>query len=467
MSQDFLHTPDKLVVIGLGHVGELVVTAGMMTNRFKEIYVYNRDSRVVNQRTKSDAKLRNLTDASVWYDARIIRCDSYRDLPADAPTIICIKEGYDYRYVPAERIREVTSRKDAPLMRKIAEAYADKHFTGEILMVSNPIGPMAYLFQNYSGIDASRIHPVGTILDTARYTKFIRKHLGNPRADIDAVCIGEHGPDVVFLRSSARVDGKPLTSCRLDLDAIEKETMFEGVIEARTLGYTNAGIVASLLRLLDILSLESHAARFPFGLYQDGVFVELPVMKSGGEYRILWDDFDGREKKLLQIGIAKLREDNQSILQDATERQRRKIIIVDDEPGEAESLAMALQECILDDEALSALNDFGFAIVHSGEGFVELIEGESIGYDLAIVDQRMPGMSGLDAIHKAREFQPDLECMILSGKSEIGHLKRMVNSDRLRFVEKPFFDPGVFDLLEQSNYLILKKMLERTQQKIA
>jgi malate/lactate dehydrogenase/FixJ family two-component response regulator len=467
MSQDFAHAFDKLAVVGLGHVGELVVAASTMTNRFEEIHIYNRDSRLVNQRTKSDAKLRNLTDASVWYDTRIIRCDSYHDLPPDALTVICIKEGYDYRYVPPKRMREVTSRKDAPLMRKIAEAYAAKHFTGEILMVSNPIGPMAYLFQNYSGINASRIHPVGTILDTARYVKFIRKYLGNPSADVDAIAVGEHGPTVVFLKSRARVDGELLTSYGLDFDALEKETMLEGIIEARTLGYTNAGIVASLLRLFDILSLESHATIFPFGLYHDGVFVELPVMKSGGKYRILWDDFDKREKELLEASIAKLQEDNQKVLRDATERQRRKAIIVDDEPGEAESLAMALQECILDDEALSALNDFEFAIVHSGEGFVELIEAESIGYDLAIVDQRMPGMSGLDAILKAREFQPDLDCMILSGKSEMGDLQRMVNSDGLRFVEKPFFDPGVFDLLEQSNYLILKKMLERTQQKIA
>ena len=42
----------------------------------------------------------------------------------------------------------------------------------------------------------------------------------------------------------------------------------------------------------------------------------------------------------------------------------------------------------------------------------------------------------------------------------------MVNCDGLRFVEKPFFSPGVFDLLEQPSYHILKERLERTQQKI-
>jgi len=53
MSQDFAHAFDKLAAVGLGHVGELVVAASKMTNRFEEIHIYNRDSRLVNQRTKS------------------------------------------------------------------------------------------------------------------------------------------------------------------------------------------------------------------------------------------------------------------------------------------------------------------------------------------------------------------------------------------------------------------------------
>jgi hypothetical protein len=45
-------------------------------------------------------------------------------------------------------------------------------------------------------------------------------------------------------------------------------------------------------------------------------------------------------------------------------------------------------------------------------------------------------------------------------------LQRMVNYDRLRFVEKPFFAPEIFDLLAQPNYHVFKEMLERTQQTI-
>ena len=164
---------DKLAVIGFGNVGELVVWTSMITNRFREIYIYNRDPKKSAQRIKLDGKIRNLTDAQAWYDTRIIQCDEPDELPADALTLVCIKENYDYKLIPQKHLREVSTRKDAPMMRRIAESYARKSFTGQILMVTNPIGPMAYLFHQFSGIDPARIHPVGTILDTARYVKMI------------------------------------------------------------------------------------------------------------------------------------------------------------------------------------------------------------------------------------------------------------------------------------------------------
>jgi hypothetical protein len=64
------------------------------------------------------------------------------------------------------------------------------------------------------------------------------------------------------------------------------------------------------------------------------------------------------------------------------------------------------------------------------------------------------------------EHQPALDAIILSGKSEMGDLQRMVNCDGLRFIEKPFFKPEIFDLLVQPNYHVFKKVLAATQQKI-
>tara|TARA_Y100000310_G_scaffold139131_1_gene138359 strand:- start:12525 stop:13913 length:1389 start_codon:yes stop_codon:yes gene_type:complete len=459
---------DKLAIVGLGNVGELVAISSIMGNGFNEVYVYNRDSRPVNGRSRSDAKLRNLTDAAVMYNTQVIRCDSYDDLPSDALTVITIKEGYDYRFVPANRIRQVTSRKDAPLMRKVAEAYARKDFTGQVLMVSNPIGPMSHLFQHYSGIDDSQIHPVGAMLDSARYTKFIKQRLGVPEADVDALAVGEHGPSVVFLRSSATVDGRPLNSYGIDLAKVERDTMREGPIEATTIGYTNAGITACLQRMFGILQSEDVKPRFPFGMRYEDVFVELPVVKLDGVYTIQWPDFDRLEKQAFDRSVRGIRRDSEEILGYATERQIRRVLVVDDELAEAETLVMTLEEAVLDDLGLSDQNEFYFEVVGSGQSFVDAVKDDPIGYDLAIVDQRMPGMTGLEAIVESRKYQPELDCVILSGKSEMADLQEMVNQDGIYFVQKPFFDPNPqLDMITQESYRLLRTILERTQQKIA
>jgi L-lactate dehydrogenase len=455
---------DKLAIVGLGHVGELLADACIFSNSFKEIYTYNRDSRLVEGRTKSEAKYRNLTDASAWDGVNIIRCNSYEELPADALTVMCIKENYDYRYVPANKIREVTSRKDAPLMRKIGEAYSKKDFTGEVFVLSNPVNSMSYLFQNYSGINQSKVHPVGNMLDLARYIKFIRESLKDPAANVDAMVSGEHGSTIVFLRSSSTVNGNPLTSYGIDLDSIEKKVLQEGPITANIIGYTNAGIVASLLRLFNILPSKDYSQRFPFGMKYEDVFVELPVVKSGGLYKIVWESFNDKEKKLFEASVRKLTEDKIRVMRDAKERQQRRILIVDDEPGEADTLALSLQESILEDTKFKDKNDFSFDSANSGEIFIDMIKKDPIGYDLVIVDQRMPNMSGLDAIIEARKYQPELDCIILSGKSDMKDLQKMVNHERLTFIEKPFFNSEIYDLLKQPNYDILKKVLERTQQ---
>ena len=450
---------DKLAVIGFGNVGELAVWTSMITNRFREIYIYNRDPKRTNQRIKLDGKFRNLTDALAWYDTRIIQCDEPDDLPADALTVVCIKENYDYKLIPPKRLREVATRKDAPLMRWIAESYAKKSFTGQILMVSNPIGPMSTLFHHFSGINPARIHPVGTILDTARYVKMIKKHLGRPSALVDTTVIGEHGPNAVFLRSSSMVDGQPISSLGLDLDQVEQDTLSEGILEVRALGYTNMGIVASLFQLFEVLSSPSYPKRIPFGTYYDRVFVELPVMRTDGQNIVLWEDIDRGEKKLLDASVDLLLEGNIKIMKDAA-RPQKKIIIVDDEPEEASSLAQSLQKCILDDSDLNQASDFDFTVARSGEELIQFIQEQPAGFDLAIVDQYMPGISGIDALLKAREIQPNLDCIILLGGSEAADLQRMFKYDGLRFVEKPVLKPEVYDLCEQPNYTVFKDMLE-------
>ncbi len=109
----------------------------------------------------------------------------------------------------------------------------------------------------------------------------------------------------------------------------------------------------------------------------------------------------------------------------------RRVLVVDDERGLAEFIAEFLQDYGFDasvhDSALRALDDFR-ASPHA--------------YDLAITDQTMPGMSGLELVEALRGIRQDLPIILCTGFSEfvdadgarernIGYLAKPVDPERL------------------------------------
>ncbi len=82
---------------------------------------------------------------------------------------------------------------------------------------------------------------------------------------------------------------------------------------------------------------------------------------------------------------------------------RRHILLVDDEP----LVRMAVA---------SMLSEDGFVVTEAkdGEKALDLLRA-STDIDLVITDHRMPHMTGLELIAKARSFRPDLRALLMTG----------------------------------------------------
>lgn len=130
----------------------------------------------------------------------------------------------------------------------------------------------------------------------------------------------------------------------------------------------------------------------------------------------------------------------------------KNVIVIDDEPGKAEVLAAILDDYLINENYPTRIE---FDIVDSGEKFVEKINSIPTKYDLAIVDQRMPGMSGLEAIMTVQRIQPDLRCMILTGQATKEDFVMISNYKNVDIMLKPFGGP------DESNYKMFKNVLER------
>ncbi len=79
-----------------------------------------------------------------------------------------------------------------------------------------------------------------------------------------------------------------------------------------------------------------------------------------------------------------------------------KVLVVDDEPGIRESLA-------------DFLDDYEFDVfsAESAEQALKIVEGENL--DIAIVDLRLPGISGDTMILQSHSLRPEMKFLIHTG----------------------------------------------------
>ena len=81
--------------------------------------------------------------------------------------------------------------------------------------------------------------------------------------------------------------------------------------------------------------------------------------------------------------------------------------MVDDDPGVREV-------------AVSSLESFGYRLLAAENGLaaLDVLKGTE-GVDLRKVDMAMPGMNGVEVIRRARERQPGLRALLVSGYADI------------------------------------------------
>jgi diguanylate cyclase (GGDEF)-like protein len=106
----------------------------------------------------------------------------------------------------------------------------------------------------------------------------------------------------------------------------------------------------------------------------------------------------------------------------------RTLLLVDDE----DNILAALKRLLRRD---------GYRIItatSAAEGLQRLAEAE---VDVIVSDQRMPGMTGVEFLHRARDLYPDTLRMVLSGYTELQSIIDAINEGAIyKFLTKPWDD---------------------------
>jgi len=128
------------------------------------------------------------------------------------------------------------------------------------------------------------------------------------------------------------------------------------------------------------------------------------------------------------------------------------VLVVDDEVGIREFIAEALEG--------------QYTTVTASDGESALRELGARGFDLMLTDLKMPGMSGLTLLERAKELQPDLEVIVLTAHGTVSTAVEAMKKGAFDFLQKPVSGPEELRLLaaralERRRLLAEKECRER------
>ncbi|NMC20366.1 MAG: sigma-54-dependent Fis family transcriptional regulator [Thermogutta sp.] len=105
-------------------------------------------------------------------------------------------------------------------------------------------------------------------------------------------------------------------------------------------------------------------------------------------------------------------------------RHGRTVLVVDDEPSQRQLFAESVRQ-------------LGFAVIEAGSGeeAVEIASRRSP--DLVLLDVRLPGISGLEALRRIREGTPDLPVLLITAYADVRDAVAALKSGACDYLTKP------------------------------
>lgn len=315
----------KIGIVGAGNVGCACAMAATLRGSARTIVLVNR-TRKTAEAVATDIRY------GVSLGRKVdIRDGDYSDL--EGAEVVLITSGVNEktggatdRNDPQGRLRLLD--KNAEIYRDIVPRVADVAPRAILLVVTDPPDPLADIARD-ARKDAI-VLSAGTYLDSLRFRVHLGRHFGVDPAHVEALVVGDHGTAQVFLWSSARVGGVPITSLLdkrgeklADLHRkVEQEVRYANITIIEGHGASQYGIGIVAVRIAEMIMTDERAV-IPIGSFQKafGVTLSLPsVVGRGGVIEVLEPDMSDEE----QAGLERSAE----FLKAALERVRdRKLLM--------------------------------------------------------------------------------------------------------------------------------------------
>jgi L-lactate dehydrogenase len=302
----------KLGIIGTGNVGCAIALAAVTRGSAREIVLVNRTRRTA-EAVATDIRY------GVPLSPPVVIKDGDFDALAGAGVVLItsgVNEktgGATDRNDPQGRLRLLD--KNAVIYRDIVPQIVRAAPNAVLVAVTDPPDPLADIAREAAGHD--RILSTGTYLDSLRFRVHLGKHFGVDPRSVEAQVIGDHGTSQVFLWSTARIAGVPVTELakkrgeKLDdiRTQLEKDVRYANItiIEGHDASQYGIGIVSA--RIAEIVLRDERVA-IPTGSYQRefGVTLSLPsIVGQAGVLEVMPPELSPVERSALEKSAEGLR----------------------------------------------------------------------------------------------------------------------------------------------------------------
>ena len=246
----------RVAVIGVGNVGKTIFYNLQHIRMINEIVLVGRNIEKVK------AEVMDAADAAtVWgeYGPKL-HYGGYKET-----------EGADIIIYAAGSSKMVSDRMellhDNCLIAEEAFTEINRYNKDAIIInITNPLDVITLKIQQVTGRDPGKVIGTGTLLESARLTRFVADFLELSSRSIQTFVIGEHGTSAVALLSSVRISGTELQkymqtvtdeSLALNTKRLNEVVINKGYQILYGKGYTNTGVAAAACRIATAIATDS------------------------------------------------------------------------------------------------------------------------------------------------------------------------------------------------------------------
>jgi L-lactate dehydrogenase len=299
--------PDRVAIIGAGHVGATAAYALMLRALFRDIVLIDSNAAL------AEAEAGDIADANALARPARIWAGDYADA-ASAGIAVITAGGATH----GAETRLSVAAESAAIVSDCIDRLIGVGFHGVLVISANPVDLMTLVATRRSGLAPARVIGTGTLLDTSRLKQTLSRVLGVAPGSIEGLVLGEHGDSEIAAFSTVRVGGETLHQVSAggeapDLSAIAHQVRDAGYVIVKGKGYTSYGVATAIVHICEAIIRDERSV-LPVSTLLTGQYglsdlcLSLPcVLGAGGVERILTPDLTPEEAAGLNASAAVLR----------------------------------------------------------------------------------------------------------------------------------------------------------------